>query len=90
METAVYLTAVVLTQGRSEHEMAFSAFTKHAVSRSGAAVYGVIGFHHHVGVWPALLGAVGWLIAFDHVGYLLRRRYSDRAQAVFFSYQART
>jgi membrane protein DedA with SNARE-associated domain len=61
--------------------MAFPAFTKHAVSRSGAAVCGVIGFHHHVGVWPALLGAVGWLIASDHVGYLLRRRYSDRAQA---------
>ena len=73
METAAYVTAVVLTQGSSEPEMAFSAFTKHAVSRSGAAVCGVIGFHHHVGVWPALLGAVGWLIAFDHVGYLLRR-----------------
>lgn len=67
--------------------MAFSAFTRHAVSRSGAAVCGVIGFHHHVGVWPALLGAVGWLIAFDHVGYLLRRRYSDRAQAWLSQWQ---
>jgi membrane protein DedA with SNARE-associated domain len=77
----VYLTAVVLSQGRSEHEMAFSAFAKHAVSRSGAVVCGVIGFYHHMGVWSALLGAIGWLIVFDHVGYLLRRRYSDRARA---------
>jgi hypothetical protein len=35
METAVYLTAVVLSQGRSEYEMTFSAFAKHAMSRSG-------------------------------------------------------
>jgi AcrR family transcriptional regulator len=52
METAVHLTAVMLIHGRSEHEIAFSAFTKHAVPRSGAAVSGVIGFLHHVGMWP--------------------------------------
>jgi membrane protein DedA with SNARE-associated domain len=67
--------------------MALPAFTKHALSRSGAAVCGVIGFHHHLGVWPALMGAIGWLIAFDHVGYLLRRRYSDRAQAWLSQWQ---
>lgn len=37
--------------------------------------------------WPALLGAVGWLIAFDQVGYLLRRRYTDRAQAWLSQWQ---
>jgi membrane protein DedA with SNARE-associated domain len=61
--------------------MALPAFAKHALSRSGAAVCGVIGFHQHMGIWPALLGAIGWLIAFDHIGYLLRRRYSDRVRA---------
>jgi hypothetical protein len=61
--------------------MAFPAFAKHGVSRSGTTVCGVIGFEQHMGVWPALLGAIGWLIAFDHIGYLLRRRYGDIARA---------
>jgi hypothetical protein len=41
----------------------------------------VLGFEQHLGVWAALLCAIGWAIAFDHAAYSLRYRYADRAQA---------
>jgi membrane protein DedA with SNARE-associated domain len=41
----------------------------------------VLGFEQHLGVWPALLGGIGWLIVSDQAGYLLRRRYGARLWA---------
>jgi hypothetical protein len=41
----------------------------------------VLGFEQHLGVWPALLGGIGWLIASDQAGYLVRRRYGTRVWA---------
>lgn len=51
------------------------------VPRIGSAVCGVLGFEQQLGLGLALLGGVGGLIGSDHVGYVLRRRYADRARA---------
>ena len=54
---------------------------KRGFSRAGSALCGVRGFEQHLGLWPALLGGVGWLLASDHAGYLLRRCYAARIRA---------
>ncbi len=54
---------------------------KRASARCGAALYGVLGFAPARGVVAGLLGGVAWLIAADHAGYALRRRWGPRVVA---------
>jgi hypothetical protein len=54
---------------------------KSGITRGGSALCGVFGFQQHLGLGSALLGGLGWLIAADHAGFLLRRRYGPRIQA---------
>ncbi len=53
---------------------------KSGLTRSGSTLCGVVGFQQHLGLGSALLGGLGWLIASDHAGFLLRRRYGPRIQ----------
>ena len=54
---------------------------KRGRTRSRSALCGVLAFDQNLGLWPALLGGIGWIVAFDHGGYLLRRRYGARMLA---------
>jgi hypothetical protein len=49
----------------------------------------VLGFQQHVGLWLSLLGGVGWLVASDHAGYLLRRRYGAHLRVRLSRWQAK-
>jgi hypothetical protein len=61
---------------------------KSGITRGGSALCGVFGFQQHLGLGSALLGGLGWLIAADHAGFLLRRRYGPRIQARLRRWQA--
>jgi hypothetical protein len=69
------------TQRASGPSTANSRVPKRGFTRGGNTVCGVLGFQQHLGLWPALLGGVGWLVASDHAGYLLRRRYGAQMRA---------
>ena len=60
---------------------------KRGITRSGSALCGVVGFEQHLGLWSALIGGVGWLIALDHGGYFLRRRYGARTKVRLSGWQ---
>jgi hypothetical protein len=55
--------------------------TKPAVTRSGSALCGLIGFHQHLGLGMSVLSGVGWLVGSDHASFLARRRYGPRVSA---------
>lgn len=69
------------TPPASESGLPVRRVANRGFTRGGSALCGVLGFEQHLGLWPALLGGVGWLIASDHAGYLLRRRYAERMRA---------
>jgi hypothetical protein len=69
------------TQRASGPSTADFRVSKRGFTRGGSTLCGVLGFQQHLGLWAALLGGVGWLIASDHAGYLLRRRYGPRMRA---------
>lgn len=60
---------------------------KRGITRSGSALCGVVGFEQHLGLWSALIGGVDWLIAMDHGGYFLRRRYGARTKVRLSGWQ---
>jgi hypothetical protein len=63
---------------------------KSGIARSGSALCGVIGFQQHLGLGSAVVGGLGWLIASDHAGFLLRRRYGPRIQARVRRWQSKS
>jgi hypothetical protein len=63
---------------------------KSGITRSGSALCGVLGFQQHLGLGSAVLGGLGWLIASDHAGFLLRRRYGPRIQAHVRRWQSKS
>ncbi len=69
------------TREHKAGERATSRVAKRPAARCGAALYGVLGFAPARGVVAGLLGGVAWLIAADHAGYALRRRWGPRVVA---------
>ncbi|MDT5161807.1 MAG: hypothetical protein QOC90_2117 [Mycobacterium sp.] len=66
------------------------AVAKSGITRSGSALCGVIGFQQHLGLGSAVVGGLGWLIASDHAGFLLRRRYGPGIQARVRRWQSKS
>jgi membrane protein DedA with SNARE-associated domain len=64
--------------------------TKPAVTRSGSALCGLIGFHQHLGLGMSVLSGVVWLIGSDHASFLARRRYGPRVDAYLSRRQSKT
>jgi hypothetical protein len=67
-----------------------SRITPPGVRRSGSALCGILGFQQHLSLWLPMLGGIGWIIASDNAGYLLRRRFGARLAKLRSEWQPRT
>jgi hypothetical protein len=74
----------------ADHGGSAPRVAKSGITRSGSALCGVVGFQQHLGLGSAALGGLGWLIASDHAGFLLRRRYGPGIQARVRRWQSKS
>ncbi len=57
---------------------------KRGRTRSRSALCGVLAFDQNLGLWPALLGGIGWIVAFDHGGYGGSKRSTQQERSDLF------